>query len=284
MTNLLSNWELFYPQLILGCLLGGVLSSMGILLVLRKLTFFGVTLSQGVSFSVAICLFFGLKGEIYPILFSSLFILPLLTFRKIRSVREDVVLGILFVFFASASQLLLSLGGNVQNHLLSAYFGDILTSQVRLNSISIVIVGFSFFLFLSFFRRFLFISFDPDEYKIQVGASLYFDFLFFLILSATLSVAVNLLGTYYSVAHLLIPVFTFLGLIRSLRLLTIFCFLFSILATMIGFSLSLFGMDYHGELIYFPTSSTIVIVLIGLSLIVFILSKLRSFPFSRLFR
>lgn len=274
MTNLIQSWDLFLPQILLGSILGAVLSVMGILIVLRKLSFFGVTLSQAVSFSVAICLFFGWNGELVPIFISSLLIFPLLTIKRSTSIREDVVLGILFVFFSSASQFLLSLGGNVQTHILASYFGDILTSQVRLNSPYLVVIIFCLVIFLSFFRRFLYISFDADQYRIQVGRSFFYDFLFFFILVATLTVAVNLLGTFYSISHLLVPVFALLPFVRSLRILAIAVTLFSVIGTWIGFFLSLVGLKIGGEVIYFPTSSTIVLVLILMAVLTLFIKKL----------
>ncbi|MDF3819397.1 metal ABC transporter permease [Leptospira sp. 96542] len=281
MTDLLTHWELFLPQILLGSIMGALLSVLGILIVLRKMAFFGVTLSQAVTFSVALSLFLNWDVEVFPVLFSCVLVFPLLFFRRFESVSEDVVLGILFVFFASASQFLLSFGGHVQNHLMASFFGDILTSQVRLTSIGVyVAIGF-FVTYLSFFRRFLFISFDRDQYKIQVGNPIYFDFLFYIILAASLTVAVNLLGTFYSVAHLLIPVFTLLPIIRSLRLLALVSILFSALATIFGFYLSLFGVEAGGETIYFPTSSSIVLLLCVVSFFVYFVRFLNTFLFRK---
>lgn len=141
--------------------------------------------------------------------------------------------------------------------------------------------GFLFFLYLSFFRRFLFISFDRDEYKIQVGNPLPFDLLFYIILAASLTVAVNLLGTFYSIAHLLLPVFALLPVIRSLKILTIVCVLFSIFSTCIGFMVSLVGLDRNGEMIYFPTSSSIILVLCFFAFLIHLIRFLISSVFSK---
>ncbi|TGM58212.1 metal ABC transporter permease [Leptospira vanthielii] len=281
MTNILSSWTLFLPQMVVGSLVGALLSVLGILIVLRGMTFFGVTLSQAVTFSVALSLFMEWPGEIFPIVFSCILVFPLLYVRKLRGMKEEVILGILFVFFSAASQFMLALGGNVQNHLMAAFFGDILTSQVRADSFGIYIAVFFFILYLSFFRRFLFISFDRDEYKIQVGNPLPFDLLFYIILAASLTVAVNLLGTFYSIAHLILPVFALLPIIRSLKLLTIVCALFSIFATISGFLISLIGIERNGELIYFPTSSSIILVLCALAFFIHLIRFLTTSVFSQ---
>ncbi len=273
MINILQNWELFLPQLIIGSIIGALLSVIGILLVLRNMTFFGVTLSQGVSFSVAFSLFMSWENEIAPILLSMLLIFPMLLLKKNSMIKEEVILGILFVFFASLSQVLLALGGNVQNHLLASYFGDILTSQVKLNSISVWLAVLSFFVYLSLFRRFLFLSFDKEEYRIQIGNSILYEIIFYSILCIAVTVAVNLLGSFYSIAHMLIPVFTLLPFVRSTKSLALFCILFSLFGSIGGFLLSLTGINYHGEDIYFPTSSLIILFMCFLSFVTLLIKS-----------
>ena len=273
MINLLNNWGLFLPQIFIGSILGALLSILGILLVLRNMTFFGVTLSQAVSFSVAFSLFMAWENELAPIIMSMLLIIPMVILRKTSAMKEEVILGILFVFFASLSQVLLALGGNVQNHLLASYFGDILTSQVNLNSISVWLALFSLFIYISLFRRFLFLSFDREEYRIQIGNPIFFDIIFYMILSIAVTVAVNLLGSFYSIAHMLIPVFTLLPIVRSTKVLGILCILFSVIGTVGGFLISLTGINYNGEEIYFPTSS---IIILFMSFISFLFLSIRA--------
>ncbi|TGN17566.1 metal ABC transporter permease [Leptospira idonii] len=268
MTNVIQNWDLFLPQMIVGGILGALLSVLGILLVLRNMTFFGVTLSQAVGFSVAFCLFMGWDRDLAPILLSSALIFPIVLLHKSTHIKEDVVLGILFVFFASLSQILLALGGDVQNHLMASYFGDILTSEVKLDSAGIWIASLAFIFYLSFFRRFLFLSFDRDEYRIQIGNPIFYDILFYMILSTAVTVSVNLLGSFYSIAHLLLPVFTLLPFVRSTKILALLSILFSLLGTIGGFFLSLTGFHHHGEEVFFPTSSTIILFMCILSFLI----------------
>lgn len=237
--DLTSTWELFLPQLILGSLSGALLSLLGILIVLRRMTFFGLTLSQGVSFAVAVCLFLQWKGEVWTILFSLALTIPLVLIKNRIKNSEEVVLGIFFLFFSAISQFLLALGGNVQNHLMSSYFGDILTSQVKLNSFGVYASLGSLVLYGFFFSRFLFISFDPDQYRIQKGNPLFYDLLYYAILAISITVAVNLFGSFFSMSHMIIPIFSLLPWITSFRWLAVGCIFFSIFGTLLGFYFSL---------------------------------------------
>ncbi len=268
MEDIFNSLQFFWPQILIGSILGFVLSILGVILVLRDMAFFGVTLSQVVSCSVAISLFLGYENDYIPILFSSVFLLPLLMVHPEEG--KSTLLGILFVGFASFTQLLLSLGGNVKNHITNAYFGDILTSQVKLESPGFIMVSVGFFLFVAIYKKVLFLSFDRDEFTVRGYGKVAIDLIYYLIITICLSVGVSLLGSFYSVAHMLIPVYIAIKFARSMRFLFVFSGIFSLISTLVGFILSLKSYQYHGELIYFPTSSTIVVLMLLSALVIHI--------------
>ncbi|MCB1141827.1 MAG: metal ABC transporter permease [Leptospiraceae bacterium] len=263
MQNLITSIDLFLPQILLGSLLGLVLTSLGVIMVLRNMSFFGITLSQVASTSLAFTLFLGIENEFAIIALSSAIIIPIGYLSGFKD-KTDILLGIIFVSFGALSQLLVTLGGNVQNHLLQSYFGDILTSQVSFHSYSVYLVIFSFLMYIILYKKILFYSFDQSEYITRKNMK-YIDLFFLLIITISLSVSVRLLGSFYSAAQLLIPAFTCITVFRSMRMVFIFAGLLSLLSTILGFLISLVGTNYRGEEIYFPTSSTIVVLLSLLS-------------------
>ncbi|HMV78735.1 MAG TPA: metal ABC transporter permease [Leptospiraceae bacterium] len=260
MENLTGSLALFWPQLILGAVLGALLSSFGIILLLRNMSFYSITLAQITTFGFAAALFFRLPAEIFTPVFTSVIMLLSVYLTAKTSYRTESVLAILFVSFGAMSQALLAFGGNVQNHILSAYFGDILTSQVRLDSpVIFITLGCAAVFFISF-RMIYFYSFDREEYILQnYSKGIYIIFL--LLLSTVLSFSVNLLGSFYSAAQLLIPGFLALSLFQEIHAVILFSVLFSIFSTAAGFTLSLTGIKTGQETVFLPTSSTIIIVL-----------------------
>lgn len=272
MENLITSIDLFLPQILLGSIMGIILSALGVIMVLRNLSFFGITLSQVATTSLAFTLFLGLENELFILLLSSFILIPIGYISGFKE-KADIFLGILFVGFGALSQILVTFGGNVQNHLLQAYFGDILTSQVSLNSFSFYLALLSFFIFIILYKKILFYSFDPGEYVTRKEMR-YIDLYFLAIITICLSVSVRLLGSFYSVAQLLIPAFTCISIFRSMKLVFLFSGILSVLATIGGFIFSLYGIQKGNELIYLPTSSTIVLVLILISLILFLLNKI----------
>lgn len=249
------------------------MSSLGVILVLRNMAFFCITLSQIATTSYAFILFFGIHGE-YSVLLLSLVTMTPLLYLSSKSQKTETLLGVLFVIFGATSQLVLSLGGSVKNHLLNAYFGDILTSEIEVMSLSFLLCIFSFIVFIYFYKKILFFSFDRDEYLVRNNSSK-IDILFLIIVIVSLSVSVHLLGSIYSSAQILIPGFTALYLFRSMRGIFLFSIILSLFSSFLGFFISLLGFEYNGEIIYFPTSSLIVVILGLLSFFIILLKKIK---------
>ncbi|MEM2146515.1 MAG: metal ABC transporter permease, partial [Candidatus Jordarchaeaceae archaeon] len=78
-----------------GTFLGILLALFGTFLVLRRMAFLGITLSQIVTFGVALSLFLGWGGEWFAVIFSGLVFLPLVYFQSKEWKHFDSFLGIL---------------------------------------------------------------------------------------------------------------------------------------------------------------------------------------------
>lgn len=273
MEKLFETLHLFYPQILMGLVLGSIISFLGVILVLRKMAFFGVTLSQAVSAAVALSLFTGWRGNFPVVLLSCVFFLPLILLKKQNMGESNTLLGILFVSYAALSQVLLSFGGNVQNHILAAYFGDILTSSISADVTSFFLVGFSLIVYILIYRKVFFLAFDEDEFRIRKQNVFLIEFLYNLVIIIVLSICVNLLGSFFSIAHLLIPAYTGLLFARSMRFLFVFSFLFSTMATLSGFLFSLLPWTYRGTELYFPTSSIIILFMFLSFVLIYAIKK-----------
>ena len=220
---MLKTIEFFLPQILLGTVLGGLISILGVVLVLKKKAFFGITVSQVISSSVALGLFFGLSNEILTLGITILILIPLIYFLKLND-SDDTILGIVFVGFTAFTQLLLNMGGNVKNHIMAAYFGDILTSSVKFKIEIIGILIIAVLIYILIYKKILFLSFDRDEYITRYGSPIRLEILYYLTIITVISITVNLLGSFYSIAHLLIPCFAGLQFARSMKFLLIFSF------------------------------------------------------------
>lgn len=266
MDDFLQSIQFFYPQILLGIFLGSTLSMLGSFLVIRNLAFFGLTISQMILFAACISLLSNLPILLISICLSFVLVLPFIFFDDLK--KNGTILTVLFVFFSSLSQIILVFGGNLKNTLVQAYFGDILTSQVQLNTTILFSLFLILVLFFCFYYKFTYISIDPIQSKLSSKFFLFFEISFYALLISCISISLNLLGSIYSIALLVVPAFTFLNTARSLPGLLFASVLLSIAATLFGFLFSFVGFQnpFHSEeMIYFPTSSLIIVFLVLMS-------------------
>jgi len=259
--ELWSSLEFFWPQILLGSSFGILLSLIGALLVLRRQIFFGITLSQGVSLAVAISLYFGYDSPLFVPLLSLLILLPLVVFKKSRNKDDEAFLATLFLAFTALSQFLLNLGGNVTNHLMAAYFGDILTSPVSWDMQFFIPFLFALFAYSVLHNRFLSYSFDQDFSIVRGNNPIQLELMYFGLLIIFLSFSIHMFGSYFSMSQLVIPCFALLPWARSIKILYVGTGLISFLATILGFLLSFQSFPWGQEELHLPTTSTIILLL-----------------------
>ena len=92
MNEIWTTFQFFLPQILLGTIIGGLIACLGVIIVLRKMAFFGVTLSQVVSSSVAVSLFLGIQGDIFILLLSCLFLITFKSWGKCKKSSNGCLL------------------------------------------------------------------------------------------------------------------------------------------------------------------------------------------------
>src|SRR5690606_6775216 len=116
---------------------------------------------------------------------------------------------------ASLSQVMIAMGGNVQNHLLAAFFGDVLTTPVEelfhlWPTILFGGIGFAFV-----YRNLLSISLDRDQAVLAGVPVRIVEALFFLLLCVISAQAINLMGSFYTLTQMIVPGLFALAVARS---------------------------------------------------------------------
>lgn len=252
----------FYKsQLLLGAALGGLCAALGVFVLLQRMILFGLTLSQAATFAAAVGLMNGWHNEASVIFLNLLLMLPFFLIHRRRPPAMDSILLAGLLFFAAAAQIMLAFGGNVQNHLLSAYFGNILTVEsdewhhLLPWGIGAVLV------FFLFFRNFTAVFFDRDQAQLSQYPVRTTEAVFFLLLSPVMGLSINLMGSFYGVAHLILPAIFGVTVMRSVAGAVAAAAAYSIVCTAAGFSISLIPVPVGDTTINLPTSSTIILTL-----------------------
>lgn len=260
---------IFYlPQILIGTIVGIFTAVIGIFVVLRRTIFMGITLSQSITVAIIITLLMQIHYEaIVHILGITLFLPIYILHNSLEN--KDALLAGGFVFYSALGQVLTSIGANVQNHIVTAYFGNILflSEKEWLHIVVPLIIILIFF--IVFYRWILAISFDKEYANIVNLPVNLIEILYFFILTAILSISIYFMGSFYSMAHLIVPGFVALQISRNMKSVFIYAILISILSTLLGFLISLKEFTIFDEKIHLPTSSTIILVLCLSSFLLF---------------
>lgn len=251
----------YQSQILFGVLLGAAAAALGVFVLLQRMAFFGVTLSQAATCAVAAALAAGIHNEAVTLALTIAFMLPFFLLRQSKPANMEALLAFGLVFFSSLAHMLLSFSGAAQTHLVTAYFGNILTSDPNewkhttvFDVIILVVLAF-------IFRSLVAVSFDRDHAFLSGIRARAVDFTYFVLLSLVLGTTITHMGSFFTLAHLTVPGLFALALVRSIPAAIIVALIFSAVGTAGGFFLSLFPVPMAGEEIHLPTSSTIVLVL-----------------------
>lgn len=268
------EYLIFYKfQILTGSLAGALAALIGVIVLLKRMTFFGITLAQAAAFSASIMLLLNANHLLYHLPLTILLILPFYYLIRLRDANREALLAVGFVLFTALSQVMLSFGGAVKNHLMTAYFGDILTiSQERGMQIIPTILILALIIVL-FYRLFISVSFDPDHATLRGVPVNPVEFLFFLLLSLVVGIGITLMGSFYTAAQLIIPGLVGLAFSRSVVMASTLAVAFSVLTALLGFLLSLVEIPFGASVIHLPTSSTIIVLMAAGSLILLFLKN-----------
>ncbi len=252
---------LFYqPQILIGSLVGVATAVIGVFVILRKSIFLGITLSQSITVSLILVLLWEIHNELIIHVLGILLFLPIyFLYDQFRF--KEAILASGFVLYSALGQILTSIGANVQNYVIVAYFGNILLIPEKQYSNIIFLVLFFALLFIIFYKKILAVSFDKIYSKIIQINVFFIEVVYYFILTAILTISIYFMGSFYTIAHLVIPPLIGIMLTRSLQKAFFLSSIISFVSTIVGFMISLIEIQIQDIVINLPTSSTIILVL-----------------------
>lgn len=111
------------------------------------------------------------------------------------------------------------------------------------------------------YRDLVALSFDRDHARLSGSPALLVEGLFFVGLAYVTAEAINLMGSFYTLAQMIVPALLSLMVARSLAAALALAVGYSAVTTAAGFALSLQPVRWAGTSLHLPTSSTIVLLL-----------------------
>jgi ABC-type Mn2+/Zn2+ transport system permease subunit len=239
--NLLTEpyaFEFFRQGLVASLLVGALCGMLGVYVVLRRMSYIGHGLSHSVFGGavigyVASLNFYaaaGIWGFVSALLINA-------TSRR-RRIGADAAIGIVTTASFAIGVALISRTRSFTRNFEAALFGNILgVTSVDLLVVAIVTAGVAAFIVL-YYKRLLFMTFDPEVapiYGINVGLV---DSLFALAMAATIVASINVVGVTLIAATLVIPSTTARLLTDSFARMIVLSTLLGALAGVAGMYLS----------------------------------------------
>lgn len=266
--------EIFREPFMQTALLGSLITAcicayLGVFIILKRVVFVGIVLSQAAALGLALGLFIGVDPLLGAFILTLLGVLLFWVPFTEKNISRETLLGFTYAFCASLAIILIA-----KNPLATAKGFDLIAGNILfITGRDLIILGvvslFIIAVHAIFFKEFVFISFDRETALTTGLKANRLDLLLYMTIGIVISLSMRISGVIFVFASLIIP--AMIGLILARRLGMIF-FISSTAAAMcvvIGLSLS-----YLWDL---PSSLTVVGVYSALFLGLYGLLFLFSF-------
>ncbi|WPC43071.1 metal ABC transporter permease [Clostridium sp. JS66] len=241
--------------------------TIGVFLVLKRYSMMGDALSHASLAGVAVGLVFGYNPILSAFIFTSFFGVVIEFLRDYYKKYAEVILVIVMTLGIGIAITLISMGktnANVNSYL----FGSILTvSSTELYTVFILSI-ISVIILCVFFNQLLYITFDEDGAKIMGVKVKLLNYVFALLVGATVSVSIRIMGILVISSMIAMPVAAALQLHKGFKTTLIFSIIFGFIDVIIGLILSYYIDSAPG--------GTIALTSVALMLVIIIIRRLTK--------
>ena len=260
------GYEFFRQGLAASLLVGALCGMLGVYIVLRRMSYIGHGLSHSVFGGAVIAYVASINFYVGAGLWGFLSALLINATARRRRIGADAAIGIITTASFAIGVALISKTRSFTRNFEAALFGNILgVTPADLLVVLVVTVAVAAFIVL-FYKRLLFMTFDPEVapiYGVNVGIV---DSLFALAIAATIVASINVVGVTLIAATLVIPSTT-------ARLLTDSFARMIVLSTAIGAAAGVLGM-YVSYWLDVSSGATIVLLEAAVFAVVFVATSL----------
>ena len=236
-------FEIFKEPFMQSALVGGLIISslcayLGVFVVLKRIVFVGIALSEVAALGVAVGLFIGIN----PVL--SAFILTILAVFLLgfpisdKIISRECMIGFTYASCAALAVILVAKNPLAEAHGLNLISGNLLYmtwADIRLLcyvSVAVAVIH------LIFFKEFIFISFDRETALTTGIKANRSDFLLYLTIGIVISVAMKICGIIFVFASFIIPAMAGLLIAKEIKSIFISSIIIAVFSLLIGIFLS----------------------------------------------
>lgn len=209
----------------------------GLFIVLRRYSMIGDTLSHSSFAGVAIGLVIGVDPLVTAFLFTSICALVIECLRNYYKKYAELVMSIVLTLSLGIAIILIS-SGKAAAKVDSFLFGSILTVTKSDILLMAVAGGFCLIALLFLYNKLIYVTFDETGAKtIGINVKL-INYIFTLLVGATISLSIRVLGILVVSSIIVVPVATAMQLNKGFTKTLIFSIIFGFLDVMLGLVLS----------------------------------------------
>lgn len=258
------NYGFIQRAIIAGVLIAVLCSTLGLFLVLRRLSLIGDGLAHVTFGSVAI----GMLLKVYPpymaIPFTLLGGYGILKIIEKTRIYGDSAIGIISSAGIAVGILITSITGGFNVDLFSYLFGNILTIKTEEVLISIFLTIFVIGSILIFYNQIVSTTFDEDLAKVSGIKTKRINTFLILVTAITVVIAMRMVGILLVSSFLILPNVSALQIAKNFKSAFLFSYLISIFSVIFGIIISI--------MLNLPTGATIVLF----NLIIFTILLIRK--------
>ncbi|MEG0774904.1 metal ABC transporter permease [Clostridium sp.] len=234
----------------------------GVFLVLKRYSMMGDTLAHSSFAGVAIGLVFGMNPIICAFAFTSICGILIEALRNYYKKYAELILSIILTFSIGVGITLISTGkagGNVNTFL----FGSILTVTKNDLLVMMILSVISIVILSILYHKLIYITFDEEGAKVSGIKVKLINYIFALLVSATISVSIRIMGILVMSSMIALPVATALQLNKGFKDTLLFSVFFGFIDIIIGLVLSYYLNCAPGGTIALVSVFTLIAIIIS---------------------
>lgn len=235
MTDLIIFSQAFFLRpLLIGLILSILMSILGVLIVLRKMSFFSDAIGHAALTGIALGLLLNLN-PFFSALIYVLLVATAISIIKLKSnLHLDTLLGVFFSASVALGVILIQLTPGYQANLISFLFGNILTVNQFDVILTLFVSATALITILLLGKKFIAITFDSSLAKAEGIPVAAYDLIFFLLLAGIIALSIKLVGVILITGMLIIPAASAQNIARSLTVMFIVSIVLGLLSVAIG--------------------------------------------------
>lgn len=212
----------FQRALIVGVLLSLLMSLLGVIVILRRLSFFADAIGHAALTGIALGLLLRFNPFLSALAYALLVALGITAVRRRSPLPLDTLLGVFFSASVALGVILVQLTPGYQSNLLAFLFGDILTVGTLDVALTMLITAATLTIFARLGKPFISIAFNPSLAKAEGVPVAAYELILLLVLAALVALSIKLVGVVLVTALFVIPAATAHNLAPTLRHLFVF--------------------------------------------------------------